>query len=771
MAGLLKELWEILWSFLRCDFRITWAVASGAARRLFASFAVEAVGVLIFAALAQFHPYWYMMCAAVAAVVSLYQYSYLAAITVPAAVNFALSHQLALMLAKILDSSRVPFAKIAEAVAQFREKIDEIIKQPKGEIGDSIMSLLLQVVRPLELPNAVVSTAVDPMIAVIKAADKTIQELPKSTLEQVIKVAGPAFSTLLVFQWFSVAGWALLAFSPRAITLAPVFVAAVGATLTLLAYPHRTKEHTRTKLERGALWVLGISLACAAFKYYDGSLFLLPLFVVAFAAALAYALLHWGVRFGGSALVLAIGIWGIVMPQHWITTWSHIGSADNRAHEEVVVNTPDAQYQEDWKGLYTPDTAAAPLKVGDQLRLVTGSSLETPTIDGEGNSWIHVIGVYNAKTKMVPQGSKRFWYPAGYVRKKQNKPGDQNAILHPGTGDTLAIFNPADALRNVEAVHKLAHPLAGRGSPVLGYGSEIPSIPAGRPERVNKSVVFVALPGTAVSAAEDGIVAEVEYAKDGSTVSILHALPDGQRLCTRYHGMAFAAVAFGDTVARGSAIGESSSRLRFEVAEQTPGTAHYAYANPMLRIEGIPVVRIPIGEGPDNPAPYAMVASPLPGSRDLYPFCVSQAVTVLDRLGEAGDEVEITLLSPSDANYYVADGKNREHPFRSKLLSPTGWNYPEGWQQKYVFCLSPRVATYAMLITGVNGFSEPLGYGRTLQLTESGWICIGINEIVQYRRPDGSLYLMDDRALNNYREGPDQFILVKATFRRNGVII
>ncbi|MBI2636686.1 MAG: M23 family metallopeptidase, partial [Parcubacteria group bacterium] len=553
---------------------------------------------------------------------------------------------------------------------------------------------------------------------------------------------------------------------------APIFVAAAGATMTLFAIHGRTPKHPYTRFEKLMLWVLAASVVSAAYKYWNGSLFVFPLLAVATAVLLLFALAYWGVRFGGGAVVLALGIWGMVMPEHWVALGTAWGSANRVSCEEVTVAIKGPRYKRDGE-LYVADKHAPLVMPGNVLRLARGSSRTAPTRDSKNNEWVEVLGIVDPRTRMVDPNAENFWYPVGYVRPYAAKDDPSpNAILHPETGAVLAGFNPADTLRNRESSVKLADPLGGRGSPVLGYGSRLQRFRIGNPERVHKGAVFLAEPGTPVHAAYHGVVAEAAYSADGgSTVSILHGLPDATRILTRYRALQSATVAFGDTVALGEVIGQSSARMRFEVATQDPGTTHFAYENPLLWIEGIPAVRIPLGEGASPPAPYAMVARPLPGSRDLYPFAVSQAVTVLDRLGEAGDQVEIAVQDPEAARYYVADGEQAEHPFRNVALTPTGWSYPEGWQRNYVFFLSPRAATYGELIAGVNGFSEPIGYGRSFGLAESGWICIGINEIVQHRRPDGSLFTMDDRSLNNYREGDDQFIVLKVTIRRNGAII
>lgn len=786
MEEALKEIRDWIQSFLRRDLQETRDTINGVHRPLWGTIVLEFIGIAACCGVAwSFHePLAFLGCILVTLAASLRQLWLLAEPAALVIANFVLLDAVTHIISSTLSALKVPGKKISQVADEIRTRFTEIINQPKDEFGDALMAAFNQITRIGNIPEAFIGMAINPVQAAVTKFNTTIQDLPQDAWGKVKLYGKPILTRFLGFQWFSIAGWALLAFSPRAVVFAPIFVAVVGATLTLLALPKRKPAHPHTKLEKFALWVLGASLAMAAYKYWDGSLFLLPLLVVAGASAFLYTLSYWGVRFGGSAVVCAMGIWGIAMPGHWIVTWNSFGNTGDTVYEEVLVRTPDARYEKH-RGEYKPDTNAKRLKANDRLRLVPGSSLKAPERDEKGNTWVEAIGVVDPRTKRVPQDAENFYFPADFVRPYTAKDNpNPNAILHPETGAMLAGFNPADTLRNLESRTKLAHPLGGpeRGTPVLGYGSRLQHIPVGRPERINKSVVFLAEPGTPARAAEQGVVVQSEYSPAGAEVSILHNLavssmhdpPDqtrDTRILTRYHGLQSASVAFGDTVYRGAVIGASSVRMGFQVAEQSPGTAHYAYQNPMLWIEEIPVVRIPIGEAPHQIAPYAMVASPLPGSRDLYPFCVSQAVTVLDRLGEAGDEVELVVQNPQDVRYYMADREQPEHAFLNVLLGPTGWNYPKGWQWKYVFFMSPFDIPYGMIVTGVNGFTEPLGYGRKIRLAESGRICIGINEIIQCRMQDGSLYNMGDRSFNNYRTGDDQFIVVKVTIRASGAHI
>ncbi|MBI2050735.1 MAG: M23 family metallopeptidase [Parcubacteria group bacterium] len=804
MSGLLKELLEILLGFLRFDFRVTWAVASGAARRLFVSIGIELIAIVAFAALAQFNPYWYLACAGATLAISVYQYAFLAAITIPMAANFALEHQLSLVLVQILGAAQVPLAKIATAVAEFRGKIGQIIAQPEGEIGDSIMTLLLQVVRPLELPNAIVNLAADPMIAVIRAVDKSIQELPGKTWQQIKKVAGPVLSGFLVFQWFSVAGWALLAASPPAIVWAPIFAAAVGAILTLLAIPSRKEQHPRTRFENAMLWVLGVSLVYAAYMYYDESLFVLPLLVVPIMAALLFALACWGLRFGGSMLVLVVGVWGIVSPQHWLATRNSFGGLNQSAPEYAEVRNPCQAYQPGRGRTYVRDPTIKPLKEGDVLRLARSSSFESPTSDSKDNLWLEMVGVVDVATGMVDPGAKNFWVPLGYVKQTGWDPaevavgatgGAQGALpynpyaIWDQTAEPpvkVASFNPGlDAPAEVRPnTTPLMHPLGDyRITPIVYYGTI-----RQRDGMRNWSDVFPASVGTPVRAGAAGTVIAVHPAKrhEVSAIVLRHDNSERGTFYTRYLEVGTILVAVGNTVSQGDTIARSDGRpgasgtmsdaqephIGFEVWAVVEGPNTWFPVDTMRWINGVAAQKVVIA--PQEFTAYPLY--PIPGTEDEYEVPVNRPVSILADRVRLGNLVDIRVLSPEAG--YVINGREEHRAYFREPIALLGKPYPKVkgtdafvWQT-YSFYTDHEQAKYGQLIAGINGFETAYGlhYGATrFTAEEDGAVCIGINEAVGIRANNERL--VDASADNYVRDSTRDVVRVKVAIRRGGSAI
>lgn len=221
-------------------------------------------------------------------------------------------------LHKLLAVANILPAAINDKADQIKAELERILTSETGDLAAGMDAFAKAVIGILKIPAAMTETILNGLDQFVTDVQTQIAAVPDGIKRRAQEQVGPVIYKLMSLQWWifviSLLFWLLPWWRNPTAAIFSIF----GGVLVLLLLPSNKKPETN--LSRFNKWVILATLAGLTLAYFGVSVFPRPEVITLFCALPVAVILPQiiGIRMTVSVVVLAIGIWGLAMPEHWV---------------------------------------------------------------------------------------------------------------------------------------------------------------------------------------------------------------------------------------------------------------------------------------------------------------------------------------------------------------------------------------------------------------------------------------------------------------------